>query len=211
MLVTQFPNLVRNVLHGDEHMVTLLLVVFSIGIGAGSLLCERLSGHKVELGLVPFGSIGLTVFGIDLGFATAVPGETLARPGGSRADRRFGGLYIVPLYALVQSRSDAAHRSRVIAANNVLNALLIVVAAGVSIALLRRRPYHPAAHPRHRADERRGGALHLRPGARIPDALHGLGPDPLRLPPAQGRDSSAFRTRAPRSWSATTSPTSTRW
>ena len=150
MLVTQFPNLVRNLLHGNEQVVTLLLVVFSIGIGAGSLLCERLSGHKVELGLVPFGSIGLTVFGIDLGLATAAPaaGTALGLEAflGHGQNWRvladlmligvFGGLYIVPLYALVQSRSDAAHRSRIIAANNVLNALFIVVAAGISIGLL---------------------------------------------------------------------------
>jgi 1-acyl-sn-glycerol-3-phosphate acyltransferase len=138
MLVTQFPNLVRHVLHGDEHAVTLLLVVFSVGIGAGSLLCERLSGHKVELGLVPFGSIGLTLFGIDLGVATA--------DGPAHAQWRvvadlfligiFGGFYIVPLYALVQSRSERTHRSRIIAANNILNALFIVAAAGLSIALL---------------------------------------------------------------------------
>jgi 1-acyl-sn-glycerol-3-phosphate acyltransferase len=138
MLVTQFPNLVRNVLHGNEHAVTLLLVVFSIGIGVGSLLCERLSGHKVELGLVPFGSIGLTLFGIDLGIATAA--------GPAHAQWRvladlflvglFGGLYIVPLYALVQSRSERTHRSRIIAANNILNALFIVAAAGISIVLL---------------------------------------------------------------------------
>ncbi|HSA90697.1 MAG TPA: MFS transporter [Burkholderiales bacterium] len=138
MLVTQFPNLVRNVLQGDEHAVTLLLVVFSVGIGAGSLLCERLSGHKVELGLVPFGSIGLTLFGIDLGVATA--------DGPAHAQWRvladlfliglFSGLYIVPLYALVQSRSERTHRSRIIAANNILNALFIVAAAGISIALL---------------------------------------------------------------------------
>jgi 1-acyl-sn-glycerol-3-phosphate acyltransferase len=138
MLVTQFPNLVRNVLQGNEHAVTLLLVVFSIGIGAGSLLCERLSGHKVELGLVPFGSIGLTLFGIDFGIATA--------EGPAHAQWRvladlfligvFGGLYIVPLYALVQSRSELTHRSRIIAANNILNALFIVAAAGISIVLL---------------------------------------------------------------------------
>jgi 1-acyl-sn-glycerol-3-phosphate acyltransferase len=138
LLVTQFPNLARNVLAATEGTVTLLLVVFSIGIGLGSLLCERLSGHKVELGLVPFGSIGLTVFGIDLGFAAAAPAAAahwriladLAALG------LFGGFYIVPLYALVQSRSDAAHRSRVIAGNNVLNALFIVAAALVAIALL---------------------------------------------------------------------------
>jgi 1-acyl-sn-glycerol-3-phosphate acyltransferase len=149
-LVTQFPNLTRNVLQGNEQVVTLLLVVFSIGIGAGSLLCERLSGHKVELGLVPFGSIGLTLFGIDLGLAAAVPsagtaldlGEFLHQPTSWRvlADLMmigvFGGLYIVPLYALVQSRSEPTHRSRIIAANNVLNALFIVAAAGISIGLL---------------------------------------------------------------------------
>ena len=138
MLVTQFPNLSRNVLHGNEHTVTLILVVFSIGIGAGSLLCERLSGHKVELGLVPFGSIGLTIFGIDLGIATA-DGPAHAQ-GRVLADLflvgLFGGLYIVPLYALVQSRSERTHRSRIIAANNILNALFIVAAAGVSILVL---------------------------------------------------------------------------
>src|SRR5688572_27937062 len=71
MFITQFPNLSKNFLAGDEHVVTLLLIVFSIGIGAGSLLCERLSGHKVEIGLVPFGSIGMTLFAVDLYFALA--------------------------------------------------------------------------------------------------------------------------------------------
>ena len=152
ILVTQFPNLSRNVLHGSEHVVTLLLVVFSLGIGAGSLLCERLSGHKVELGLVPFGSIGLTLFGIDLWWATAsVPPvqETLGAidflrvPGHWRivADLAligvFGGFYIVPLYALVQTRSDAASRSRTIAGNNILNALFMVAAALLAIGLFR--------------------------------------------------------------------------
>ena len=69
--LTQFPNFAKDVLGGDEHVVTLLLALFSIGIGVGSLLCERLSGRKVEIGLVPFGSIGLTVFAVDLWFAHA--------------------------------------------------------------------------------------------------------------------------------------------
>jgi 1-acyl-sn-glycerol-3-phosphate acyltransferase len=152
ILVTQFPNLSRNVLHGSEHVVTLLLVVFSLGIGAGSLLCERLSGHKVELGLVPFGSIGLTLFGIDLWWATAsVPpvqetigaADFLRAPGHWRvvADLAligvFGGFYIVPLYALVQTRSDRASRSRTIAGNNILNALFMVAAALLAIGLFR--------------------------------------------------------------------------
>jgi 1-acyl-sn-glycerol-3-phosphate acyltransferase len=149
MFVTQFPNLSKNVLGGNEQVVTLLLVVFSVGIGIGSLLCERLSGHKVEIGLVPFGSIGVTVFGIDLYFALGQPapdglagiGAFLSVAGHWRvlADLllvgMFGGFYIVPLNALIQIRSDASHRSRVIAGNNILNALFMVAAAASAILL----------------------------------------------------------------------------
>ncbi len=149
-LLTQFPNFAKNVLGGDEHVVTLLLALFSVGIGVGSLLCERLSGHKVELGLVPFGSIGLTVFAVDLWFATrgmhasglAGVGAFLAVPAHWRvvADLvligLFGGFYIVPLYALIQERSAPSHRSRIIAANNILNAIFMVTSAGLAIALL---------------------------------------------------------------------------
>ncbi|MDX1374710.1 MAG: MFS transporter [Burkholderiales bacterium] len=148
MLVTQFPNLVRSVLGATESVVTLLLIVFSVGIGIGSLLCERLSGHKVEIGLVPFGSIGITLFGVDLFFSAA--GHTPAPVGALEFARDpanwrlladlaligvFGGFYIVPLYALIQSRSDAAHRSRIIAANNILNAVFMVSAALIAIGL----------------------------------------------------------------------------
>lgn len=149
MLVTQFPNLSKNILAGDEHVVTLLLIVFSVGIGIGSLLCERLSGHKVEIGLVPFGSIGLTLFAVDLYYA--LPTHLQHGPVGLSEFLRdaahwrlltdlaligvFGGLYIVPLYALIQTRSDPSHRSRVIAGNNILNALFMVVAAALAIIL----------------------------------------------------------------------------
>jgi len=148
--LTQFPNFAKNVLGGDEHVVTFLLASFSIGIGAGSLLCERLSGHRVELGLVPFGSIGLTLFAVDLWFAThsmhatglSGVGAFLAQPAHWRVTADlvliglFGGFYIVPLYALIQERSEPTHRSRIIAANNILNALFMVASAGVAIALL---------------------------------------------------------------------------
>src|SRR5690242_7695466 len=133
LVVTQFPNLAKNVLGGAEHMVTLLLVVFSIGVGAGSLLCERLSGHKVEIGLVPFGSIGLTLFGLDLG-ASAAAGHLGARLAFDLFGLGlFGGFYIVPLYALIQTRSETSHRSRIIAANNILQALFMVSAALTAI------------------------------------------------------------------------------
>lgn len=151
--ITQLPNFTRLTLGGNESVYTLLLVLFSCGIGAGSLLCERLSSHHVEIGLVPFGSIGLTVFGIDLFFASGEAasgsGDALlnisqfwAQPGSGRVIADivligvFGGLYSVPLYAMVQSRTDPSHVSRVIAANNILNALLMVFSALVAIGLL---------------------------------------------------------------------------
>jgi 1-acyl-sn-glycerol-3-phosphate acyltransferase len=148
--LAQLPEFTRSVLGGNEHVFTFLLATFSVGIGVGSLLCERMSGRKVELGLVPFGSIGLTLFAIDLWLATrgmsaAAQGgmvEFLAAPTHWRviADilllGMFGGFYIVPLYALIQERSPPSHRSRIIAANNILNALFIVASAGVAIGLL---------------------------------------------------------------------------
>ncbi len=151
MFLSQFPNYSKAVLGGNEHVVTLLLALFSVGVAAGSLLCERLSGHKVEIGLVPFGSIGLSVFAVDLFFAT--PGSVahtgagawqfLTQPGAWRVALdlfligMFGGFYIVPLYALIQTRCAPSHRSRVIAANNILNALFMVVAAGLAVAVLK--------------------------------------------------------------------------
>ena len=148
--LAQLPAFTQRVLGGDEHVFTLLLALFSIGIGIGSLLCERLSGHRVELGLVPFGSIGLSLFALDLWLATrhtnaiAVHGIAtfVAGPGNWRVSIDivllgvFGGFYTVPLYALIQERSQPSHRSRIIAANNILNALFIIASAGVAIGLL---------------------------------------------------------------------------
>ena len=149
--LTQFPNYTKLALAGNAEVGTLLLTAFSLGIGIGSILCDRMSGHKVELGLVPFGSIGLTVFAVDLYFAAPGvhtvgqlmgPMAFLHSPGGWRVLMDvmllslFGGFYIVPLYALIQQRSEPAHRSRIIAGNNVLNALAMVLAAGFGIGML---------------------------------------------------------------------------
>ncbi|MBC7944212.1 MAG: MFS transporter, partial [Burkholderiales bacterium] len=150
VFVSQFPNLGKAVIGGDESVVTLLLMVFSIGIGLGSLLCERLSGRKLEIGLVPFGSIGLSLFAIDFYFASRAlePHEVLGAIEFLRQTQHwrliadlvligmFGGFYIVPLYALIQLRSDPEHRSRIIAGNNILNALFMVIAAALAIGLL---------------------------------------------------------------------------
>lgn len=150
VFLSQLPNYSRVHLGGDVVVMTLLLGVFSLGMGVGALLCERLSGGKLEMGLVPLGSIGLTWFGIDLYFAmpeavveAGITVETFFR---SIANHRmlwdlglmglFGGLYIVPLYALIQTRTDPQHLSRVIAGNNILNAAFMVGAAVMSIVLL---------------------------------------------------------------------------
>ncbi|HYT86908.1 MAG TPA: MFS transporter, partial [Burkholderiales bacterium] len=149
--LSQFPGFARDVLSGQEQVVSLLLALFSIGVGLGSLLCERLSGRRIEIGLVPFGSIGLTLFGIDFYFASASLGvgapmgalEFVLDPARWRvlADLAligvFGGFYIVPLYTLIQTRSESSHLSRTVAGNNILNALFVVLAAGMSIALLK--------------------------------------------------------------------------
>ncbi len=151
LFLAQFPAYSKNVLGGSETAVTLLLATFTIGIGVGSLLCERLSAKQVEIGLVPFGSIGLTLFGLDLAWASpAGPhgGELLSAiallniPGIWRilfdlcALGLFGGFFIVPLYALIQLRSSATHRARIIAANNIMNALFMVVGALAAAGLL---------------------------------------------------------------------------
>jgi 1-acyl-sn-glycerol-3-phosphate acyltransferase len=149
-MTLQLPAYTLVIMNGNESITTALLVAFAIGVGLGSLLCERMSGHRIELGLVPFGSIGLSLFAIDLYFAqpvaaaTAVSsiGEFISRPGSLRvlADvlllGAFGGFYSVPLYALVQQRSERRHLSRIIAANNIINALFMVVASLLSIAVL---------------------------------------------------------------------------
>ena len=143
VFLSLFPAFAKDVLHGNEQVASLLLVVFSIGIGTGSLLCEMLSKRHVEIGLVPMGAIGMSVFAIDLYFASRglapSAGYTLsaflAMPAHWRvmADLAllslFAGLYSVPMYALIQLRSQPSHRARIIAANNILNALFMIVSS----------------------------------------------------------------------------------
>ncbi|MBT8082992.1 MAG: MFS transporter [Gammaproteobacteria bacterium] len=149
-MTIQIPAYTLDILNGSESITTFLLAAFAVGVGIGSLLCERLSGHRIELGLVPFGAIGMSWFAIDLYFANpdahAVAATTIAeflsRPGGSRIwfdlvmIGAFGGFYSVPLYALIQQRSKRSHLSRIIAANNIINAVLMVTAAIMSMVLL---------------------------------------------------------------------------
>lgn len=146
--LTQFPNFAKTHLMGDETVVTLLLAIFTIGIAAGSIACERLSGHKIELGIVPIGSIGLSFFGIDLFFnmpKQPIPSDwwlIITDPHYRQvaidllAIGIFGGLFIVPLYAYVQQETPPATRARVIAALNIFNALFMVVSALLGMLML---------------------------------------------------------------------------
>ena len=155
MFLSLFPTYCTEVLDANEQVVTLFLAMFSIGIGIGSASCEKLSEGKIELGLVPFGSIGMTVFTVDLFLASfGWPHSPLPHTmmgameflGHLRGWRIifdllmfgvFGGFYIVPLYTLIQKRSEPSHRSRIIAGNNIINALFMVISAGITIVLLK--------------------------------------------------------------------------
>ncbi|MGM0768328.1 MAG: MFS transporter [Pseudomonadota bacterium] len=146
--LTQFPNFAKTSLLGDETVVTLLLAIFTIGISIGSMLCEKLTGHRITLQLVPWGAAGLSLFGIDLYFA--VPAEPVAStwwtlmsdPGYLRVLLDLlgigicGGLFIVPLYAFIQHETPRFKRARIIAALNVMNALFMVVSALTGIVVL---------------------------------------------------------------------------
>ena len=150
VFLSQFPSLAKEVLHGDEHVASMLLVLFSVGIGTGALLCEILSRRHVEIGLVPIGAIGMSVFSIDLYFASrGLPPSTAMGVGAFIAQAAhwrvmadlvllslFAGLYSVPMYALIQMRSQPTHRARIIAANNILNALFMIASSLLAGALL---------------------------------------------------------------------------
>lgn len=149
-MTLQLPAYTLDILNGNETITTTLLVAFAVGVGIGALLCERMSGHRIELGLVPFGSIGLSLFAIDLYYAQPLPNMTavtsvaefLARAGSWRvlADLSligaFGGFYSVPLYAFIQQSSKRKNLSRIIAATNIINSIFMVAASLLSIAIL---------------------------------------------------------------------------
>ena len=151
VFLAEFPVLAKEVLHGNEQVAALLLVVFSLGVGMGALLCESLSRGRVEAGLVPLGAIGMTVFAVDLWWSlehlpsivgTLALGEFLQAPARWRVLvdllglAMAAGIYSVPLYALIQQRSPVTHRARIIAANNILNALFMVSSALLAGGLL---------------------------------------------------------------------------
>ncbi|PSW21010.1 MFS transporter [Photobacterium sanctipauli] len=147
--LTQFPNFAKLYLGGNAAAVSFLLTLFSIGIAVGSLLCDRLSGHRIEPGIVPLGSMGITVFGAGLMFTTpASMPETLSIIEFITHPELFGvfvsltllgvsgGIFIVPLYAMMQHRAQSHERAQIIAANNIWNAIFMVVSAISGIIFL---------------------------------------------------------------------------
>ena len=151
-LLAQFPSLAKSVLQGSERDFIALLTIFSIGVGLGSILCEKLSQGRHELGLVLLGALGMSLFTFDFASTSAAihaqlqanTGLTLHTLAGWEYWRMLadvallglcGGFYIVPLYVLLQSRAETNYQSRVIAANNILNALFMVLSAGFSLLL----------------------------------------------------------------------------
>ncbi|HET6912022.1 MAG TPA: MFS transporter [Rhodanobacteraceae bacterium] len=151
VVTAQLPNYTKLYLGGDASVEILVLTLFSVGVGIGSLLCEKLSGHKIEIGLVPLGAFGMTLFGVLLYFAQHGPAARrgldwlafLRAPGHWHIALDltllglFAGFFIVPLFALVQSRSERSELSRVIAGNNIINAIFLVAAAAFGIGLLK--------------------------------------------------------------------------
>src|SRR5690554_7377653 len=146
--LTQFPNFALSNLRGDETVVTLLLSMFIVGISIGSMMCERLTRHRITLAPVPWGALGLTLLGIDLFFAVPASPEPstwwtlVTDPAYIRVLLDLvgigvcGGLFIVPLYAFIQHETPDHKRARIIAALNVINSLFMVCSALAGIVVL---------------------------------------------------------------------------
>lgn len=154
VFLSEFPVFAKDILHADEHVVTFFIALFSIGIALGSMLCNSLLKGKIHATYVPLGALGITLFTVDLYFAAnhvssmmvdglMTPSQFLQTWTGWRITidliliAMCGGLYTVPLYAILQSRSDESHRARVIASNNVINALFMVLAAIATMLMLK--------------------------------------------------------------------------
>ena len=147
--LTQFPNFTKVYLNGTESAVSFLLALFSVGIAVGSMACNWLSNHRIEVGIVPFGALGITIFGFLM--ATSIPTDlprfhTFAEFVSYDAFWPLffyllmigisGGLFIVPLYALMQHRAKETERAQVIAGLNIFNSLFMVGSAVLGIVCL---------------------------------------------------------------------------
>lgn len=150
--LTNIPSYTKETLAGDKSVTTLILAFFCVGIGLGSVISEKLSAGRIEVGLVPIGAFGLSFFGYHLYLANTASElipihnylEFLKQPGSFNVLFNVvmigfsGGLYTVPLYAQIQNLADKKHISRLIAGLNIINALFMLVAAIFAIAILQK-------------------------------------------------------------------------
>ncbi len=148
----QMPAYAANIIKGNESIVTILLIAFAVGVGFGSLLCEKISNNKIQLGLAPVGSIGIGIFSIDLFFAQPQAASEVVRSISDFISHSqnwriiidliligaCGGINSVPLYAIIQNKCRREYLSRVMAANNILNSLFMVIAVVFCIFLLKK-------------------------------------------------------------------------
>lgn len=153
--LAEFPVYTKNVLHGNEEVISILLGIFTIGIGVGSLLCEKLSGHKLNMNLVVIGALGLSLFTFDFGYASHLLMESNVLKGEGIGIKElvshsevlrvffdlcvvglFGGFYCVPLYTMMQEKSEETHRARMIACNNIMNSIFMVIGSVLITVLL---------------------------------------------------------------------------
>lgn len=152
--LTQVPNFAVTILNGHPTLISILLAAFIVGVAIGSLLCNKLSGGEVEPGLIPLGALGLTLFAVDLFFSSSafqianqaidvvMPSEFFSLPGGVRVSLDLmciglcGGLFIVPLYSMIQQRSASNIRARVLSVNNICNAFYMVIGSLIGIVFL---------------------------------------------------------------------------
>ena len=150
VITLQIPAYTINILMGDESLTTFLLATFAIGIGIGSLACERLSKNQIELGITPIGAIGLSLFTLDLYFFSS--NLNIVTPMNIKlflshlSNWRlildlimigtFGGIFSVPFYAAIQEQAEKKFLSRIIAANNIINAIFMVSASLLAISIL---------------------------------------------------------------------------
>ena len=154
--LTQVPNFSVTILGGDPKLISILLGSFIIGVAIGSLCCNWLSRGRVEPGLVPVGTLGLSLFAIDLFFSSTsyaaintageiiLPLEFITMASGLRIlidllfIGLFGGLFIVPIYAMIQRNTNGATRARVLSVNNIFNALFMVSGSLLGMLFLSR-------------------------------------------------------------------------
>ena len=147
--LTQFPNFTKVYLNGTESAVAFLLALFSVGIAIGSLACDKLSNHRIEIGIVPMGSLGISIFGflMAVSIPDALPDFDSFKNFVSYSELwplfayllllgMSGGIFIVPLYSLMQFRAKPTERAQVIAGLNIYNSLFMVGSAVLGIVFL---------------------------------------------------------------------------